>query len=105
MTAIPEPASDVRSQAWRWWIAGLLLLATTINYMDRMTLASASVRVTNEFHLSVQQHGNIEAAFAWAFGIGSLFFGFLADRVRLYLLYPTILAAWSVVGFATGLTE
>jgi ACS family hexuronate transporter-like MFS transporter len=105
MTAIPEPATPIRSQRWRWWIAGLLLLATTINYMDRMTLASASVRVTNEFHLSEQQYGNIEVAFGWAFGVGSLFFGFLADRVRVYLLYPAILAAWSVVGFATGLTE
>src|SRR4051812_40629254 len=98
-------ASPERSQAWRWWIAGLLLLATTINYMDRMTLASASVRVTDEFALSDQQYGNIEVAFGWAFGLGSLFFGFMADRVRVYLLYPAILAAWSVVGFATGLTE
>ncbi|HEV7406561.1 MAG TPA: MFS transporter [Chthoniobacteraceae bacterium] len=95
----------VRSQTWRWWIAGLLLLATTINYMDRMTLANASGRVIDEFGLSKQQYGNIEVAFGWAFGIGALFFGFLADRVRVYLLYPAILAAWSVVGFATGLTE
>jgi len=98
-------APSTRSQTWRWWIAGLLLLATTINYMDRMTLASASVRVTKEFGLNEQQYGNIELAFGWAFGLGSLFFGFLADRVRVYLLYPAILAAWSVVGFATGLTE
>jgi ACS family hexuronate transporter-like MFS transporter len=105
MTATPEPAAATRSQAWRWWIAGLLLLATTINYMDRMTLASASVRVTNEFGLNEQQYGNVELAFGWAFGLGSLFFGFLADRVRVYLLYPAVLTAWSVVGFATGLTE
>ncbi|MCW2573492.1 MAG: transporter [Frankiales bacterium] len=105
MTLTPESAPTVRSQTWRWWITGLLLLATTINYMDRMTLASASVRVTNEFHLTDQQYGNIELVFGWAFGIGSLFFGFLADRVRVYLLYPAVLAAWSVVGFATGLTE
>jgi ACS family hexuronate transporter-like MFS transporter len=105
MTAIPEPAAPVRTQTWRWWIAGLLLLATMINYMDRMTLASASVRVTNEFQLSAEQYGRIEVAFGWAFGVGALFFGFLADRVRVYLLYPGILAAWSVVGFATGLTH
>src|SRR3954463_16151643 len=105
MTAIPEPATSIRSQRWRWWIAGLLLLATTINYMDRMTLASASVRITDEFHLSAEQYGRIEVAFGWAFGVGALFFGFLADRVRVYLLYPAILAAWSLVGFATGLTE
>ncbi len=94
-----------RTQTWRWWIAGLLLLATMINYMDRMTLASASVRITHEFHLTEEQYGRIEVVFGWAFGLGSVFFGFLADRARVYLLYPAILAAWSVVGFATGLTE
>jgi ACS family hexuronate transporter-like MFS transporter len=105
MSIAPEPATSTRSQAWRWWVAGLLLLATMINYMDRMTLTSASVRVTNEFHLTEEQYGRVEVVFGWAFGLGSLFFGFLADRVRVYLLYPAILAAWSVVGFATGLTE
>lgn len=105
MSATPEPANPTRSQAWRWWIAGLLLLATTINYMDRMTLSSASVRVTDEFRLTDQQYGNVELVFGWAFGLGSLCFGFLADRMRVYLLYPAVLTAWSIVGFATGLTE
>ncbi len=93
---IPRPAS------WKWWITGLLLLATTINYMDRVTLASASVRVTRELGLSDAQYGNLELAFGWAFAIGSLVFGFLADRFRIYFLYPAILAAWSLTGMATG---
>ena len=41
-----------RSSLWKWYLCGLLLLATTINYMDRQTLANASTRVTKEFHLS-----------------------------------------------------
>lgn len=104
MSTDSMPAS-ARSQTWRWWIAGLLLLATMINYMDRMTLGSASIRVTHEFHLTKAQYGHIEFAFSLAFGLGSVVFGFLADRVRVYLLYPAVLAAWSAVGFATGLTE
>src|SRR5262249_45997692 len=35
-----EIQSDPRSSssAWKWWVCGLLLLATMINYMDRLTI-------------------------------------------------------------------
>ena len=76
-----------------------------INYMDRVTLASASVRVTRELHLSETEYGHLELAFGWAFAAGSLVFGFLADRCRIFLLYPIVLAAWSFMGMATGWTN
>jgi MFS transporter, ACS family, hexuronate transporter len=94
-----------RASSWKWWITGVLLLATTINYMDRVTLASASVRVTAEFGLSEAQYGNLELAFGWAFAAGSLAFGILADRLPIYVLYPFVLTAWSVMGVATGFTH
>ncbi len=96
---------QIRDASWKWWITGLLLLATTINYMDRVTLANASVRVTREMHLDDAQYGNIELAFGWAFAAGSLVFGFLADRVRVFWLYPAILAGWSLMGIASGWTH
>lgn len=94
-----------RSVSWKWWVIGLLLLATTINYMDRVTLASASVRVTSELGLNDAQYGHLELAFGWAFAVGSLVFGFLADRLRIYYLYPAVLAAWSIMGMLTGWTQ
>jgi ACS family hexuronate transporter-like MFS transporter len=83
-------------------IAGLLLLASAINYMDRQTLANVSVRVTEEFGLTNQQYGRLEEWFAYAFAAGSLVFGVLADRVSVRWLYPAALLAWSAVGFVTG---
>ena len=94
-----------RTASWKWWITGLLLLATTINYMDRVTLTTASVRLTSEMKLSEAQYGHLELAFGWAFAVGSLVFGFLADRMRVYLLYPAILAGWSIMGLLTGWVE
>ena len=55
------PAS--RSGSWKWWVCGLLLLATTINYMDRQTLANAAVRIVSEFKLSKKQYSDLELAF------------------------------------------
>jgi ACS family hexuronate transporter-like MFS transporter len=95
--------ASVRSSSWKWWVCGLLLLASTINYMDRQTLANAATRITREFRLSQEQYGNLEFVFGWAFAVGSLLFGIAADRVSVRWLYPVVLLLWSAVGFATGL--
>jgi ACS family hexuronate transporter-like MFS transporter len=86
-------------------VCGLLLLASAINYMDRQTLANASVRITREFSLNNEQYGNLEAWFGYAFAAGSLFFGVLADRLPLRWLYAIVVTLWSGVGFATGFCE
>ena len=87
------------------WIGALLLAASAINYMDRQTLANAAVRISGEFNMSQEQYGNLEMGFGWAFAGGSLFFGFLADRVSVRWLYAVVLLLWSAVGFASGLVE
>ena len=95
--------SPGRPSSWKWWICGLLLLASAINYMDRQTLANVSTRVTAEFGLRQEQYGNLELAFGWSFAVGSIAFGILADKAPLRWLYPAVLLLWSAVGFATGL--
>jgi sugar phosphate permease len=79
-----------------------LLLATMINYMDRQTLANLKVRITQELSLSNELYGNLEWGFGWSFAAGSLFFGFLSDRISVRLLYPAVLMAWSTIGMVTG---
>ena len=90
---------------WTWWVCGLLLCASTINYMDRQTLATISNRITNEFELSEQQFGYVEMAFGLAFATGATVFGLTADRVNVRWLYPIVLLLWSLMGFLTGFVE
>ena len=94
-----------RSPKWKWWVCGLLLLASMFLYMDRQTLGNISARLLWEFGLSNEQYGNLGFAFGIAFAAGGLTFGFIADRVGVYWLYPLALVGWSVAGFATGLSE
>ncbi len=106
----PESSStprvaNTRSQVWVWWISGLLLLATMLNYMDRQTLAVLSPRITKELSLNNKQYGDIEWGFGWAFAAGSLFFGYLSDRISVKYLYPGVLLAWSFVGMLTGFSN
>ncbi|WP_395741543.1 MFS transporter [Prosthecobacter sp.] len=101
MTAAP-PNPLHRSAARKWTICGLLLLASAINYMDRQTLANAAVRIKQEFQLSREQYGHIEAVFAYAFAAGSIVFGWAADRFSVRWLYAIVLTLWSLAGLATG---
>lgn len=100
-----QPTQEERSQRWVWWICGLLLLASTINYMDRQTLSSTSKQIIDEFSLTKQQYGTIEMAFGLAFAVGASIFGFVSDRTNVRWLYPGVLLMWSAMGFATGLVE
>ncbi len=91
-----------RTQTWIWWISGLLLLATMLNYMDRQTLANLKVRITTELSLTNEDYGDLEWLFGWAFAAGSLFFGYLSDRISVRFLYPAVLVIWSLIGVLTG---
>src|SRR3954470_286544 len=102
MASPAELRPPSRPPTWRWTVCGLLLLASAINYMDRQTLANASVRITRQFGLSQTQYGNIEAVFAYAFAAGSIVFGILADYISVRWLYAIVLAAWSLAGLAAG---
>lgn len=85
-----------------WSVCFVLLLASSINYMDRQTLSNVSVRIKNEFSLSNEKYGQIEFAFGVAFAAGAAIFGFAADRFSIRWLYPVVLLAWSIMGFLTG---
>ncbi len=91
-----------RGAAWRWWVCGLLLLATMLNYMDRLTLNLTAVRIMYEFGLDARDYGQLESAFAFAFALGAIVFGWLADRYSVGWLYLVAVLGWSVAGFATG---
>lgn len=102
MTASPSSNSRPRSTAWKWWICGLLLCASTINYTDRVTLSTIATRITAQFQLTQEHYGNIETGFGLAFAAGSLLFGLIADRFPVRWVYPSALLLWSAAGFMTG---
>ncbi len=103
--AVINLKAAARMGRWQWAVSLLLLSATMINYMDRQTLANLSVRIKDQFELSNQQYGNLEQAFSISFAVGSLLWGVLADVIPVRYLYPFVLVGWSLIGFATGLSN
>jgi ACS family hexuronate transporter-like MFS transporter len=103
-------ASLEHSPRWKWYVCGLLLLATMINYMDRQTLSLVKSDISKDFErqgatLDDQQYGNLEAGFSLAFAFGAIIHGFLADRWSVRWYYPLVLVGWSAAGFATALAN
>ena len=94
-------AADRQTPLRTWAICGLMLPATTLNYMDRQTLAQQAADIRGELRLSNEGYGWLETGFGSAFAVGSLVTGAIADRVNLCRLYPAIRRA-VMVGFLTG---
>lgn len=94
-----------RSSTWKWWICGLLLLATMINYMDRLTLNLTSKRIIDELQLDNTQYGFIEFGFGIAFAVGAVVMGQVVDRWNVRWVYPLALLGWSAAGFITGFAQ
>ena len=90
-------------RSWKWWVCGVLLLATMLLYMDRLTLAVTATLLRDTIHLDAGRYGWLEESFSYAFAFGGILFGFVADRVGPRRLYPLVLAGWSVAGLVTPL--
>lgn len=102
MERVDEPNPPLRSANWKWFVCGLLFLATMIMYMDRQTLSLTILRIKTELSLTSEHYGSIEKGFGLAFAAGALLIGVLADRVSIRWLYPTVLVGWSLAGIATA---
>lgn len=93
---------DSSKANWKWIVCGLLLLATMLNYMDRLTINLTAPEIKKEMKLNNEQYGQVEWVFGIGFACGALLMGWSADRWSVRLLYPAAVLAWSAAGFATG---
>jgi ACS family hexuronate transporter-like MFS transporter len=86
------------SLAWRWRIALLLCLITTINYLDRQALAITAPVIVVEFRLSNTEFGAINSAFLFAYALGHLLVGPFIDRIGTRRAFSLAVIAWSIAG-------
>src|SRR5262245_64511137 len=100
MSTATEPPSPAR-----WWICVLLLLASTLNYMDRQALSQTAVRVSNYFAVDNDEFAELESAFNIAFALGAIAIGWVVDRGNIRFIYPAIVVLWSAAGFAAGFAQ
>jgi ACS family hexuronate transporter-like MFS transporter len=89
----------------RWVVCGLLLAATTLNYMDRVALNQLINAILRDLKLDDSHYALLESRFNIAFALGTLFCGWLVDRVNVRWIYPVVVLGWSLAGLATGYAD
>ena len=86
----------------RWWMMGLLMVGSIVNYLTRSTLAVAAPNVLKDLDISTQQYSWILSAFQFAIMLQPLC-GYVMDSVGLKLGFAIFAIAWSFISMAHGL--
>ncbi|HKB68492.1 MAG TPA: MFS transporter [Pyrinomonadaceae bacterium] len=93
----------------RWWIVGLIFLATLINYIDRLTISVLAPVITHDLGLTNTEFGGIVTWFLLAYTISQGLSGKLYDRVgtKRGFVYSIVLWSFAAMGhaFARGLAS
>ena len=80
----------------QWVIAGMLFLATMINYADRLALGVISVEIRREFTLTETDYSHIVTLFMLAYAIMYPGSGYLVDRLGTRRGFAVFIFGWSV---------
>jgi ACS family hexuronate transporter-like MFS transporter len=90
----------------RWWIAGLIFLATLINFIDRLTISILAPVITTQLGLSNLQFASITTWFLIAYTASQGLSGKLYDRIGARRGFSISILVWSIAAsahaFATG---
>lgn len=93
----------------RYWIVGLVALATIINYIDRGALAVLWPEISEELGLTKVEYAFIINVFTFAYAFGQTIFGKIFDWIGVRLGFVLAIAAWSIAtmlhAVAGGLTS
>ena len=93
---------DRRYRQLRFSVGLTLLLGYGFAYTCRLGLSVVKKPLIDGGIYTAQDLGMIGAAFLWAYGLGKLFNGALADRVNVRRFIPTGLAISALVNLAMG---
>jgi len=83
----------------RWWIIGLIALATVINYIDRSTLSLMWPSISKDLGMDKGDYAIILNVFMVAYAIGQLVSGKLFDKVGTRIGYVIAIGIWGVSSF------
>ena len=86
----------------RWWMMGLLMAGSIINYLTRSTLAVAAPNMLNDLAITTQQYSWILSGFQIAIMLQPIC-GYVMDTIGLKLGFAMFATAWSFICMAHGL--
>ncbi len=89
----------------RWWIIGLIALATVINYIDRSALAIMWPGISKELGLTKSDYGIILNVFMIAYALGQSISGKMYDKIGTRMGYVVSIFVWSIASMLHALSR
>ena len=89
----------------RWIAVSVFCLSSTLNYLDRLLLASVAPLIIKEFHLTNEDYGWLGSALALSYALVSPVTGALLDRLGLNRGASLAVGLWSLCCGATSLIQ
>lgn len=86
----------MKLQGLRWWIIGLIGLATVINYIDRNALAVMWPGIARDLDMDKTAYAFIVSCFTVTYAISQALSGKLFDKIGTRLGFIVSIAVWSV---------
>ena len=86
---------------YKWHVVAMLWCISFFNYADRQAIFSVFPLLEREMQLTSVQLGLLGSAFAWVYGLGAPFAGWIVDRVKRRSAILGGLYAWSAICIAT----
>lgn len=86
----------------RWWMIGLIMLGSVINYLTRSTLAVAAPTLLQQLHISTREYSWIIGAFQGAI-MAQPICGYVLDVLGLKAGFAIFAISWSLVSMAHSL--
>src|SRR5437762_2052632 len=89
----------------RWWIIGLVFLATLINYLDRLTISVLAPVITADLRLSNLEYASLGTWFLLAYTISQGLSGRLYDRIGTRRGFTASIIVWSLAALGHALAR
>src|SRR5690349_10390955 len=86
----------------RWFIAGLLAVATALNYLDRQSFPVVIGEIKKEIPLTDLQYSRLTSLFLFAYALMYAGGGRIMDWLGTRLGYAVMIVWWSTANFLTG---
>ena len=94
--------SGGRIRGLRWWIIGLVMLGTIVNYLTRSTLAVAAPALMADLHVDALHYSWVTGAFQAGIMLQPVV-GYILDLVGLRSGLALFAVAWGLISMAHGL--
>ncbi len=88
----------------RWWMIGLLMLGSIVNYLTRSSLGVAAPTLTKDLGISEKEYSWIVGTFQGAIMLQPIC-GYVLDVIGLKIGFAIFAVAWSLISMAHGLAH